>query len=98
MYEPFSIYPAIVRDISLLVPLETKVKEVLEVINLEGKELVRDVDLFDLFVGENIPEGMKSLAFHITYQAKDRTLSSEEVDSLHQKIVKALTQRGWKVR
>ena len=98
-YQPISIYPATVRDLAVLVPQGTKVVEVLNVINEAGGELVRDVDLFDIYEGEGIPEGKQNFAFHIVYQAKDRTLSSTEVEKIHQKIIKALEENPqWEVR
>ncbi len=98
-YLPISPYPAAVRDIALLVPLEVKVVDVLNEINLVGGELIRDVDLFDIYEGENLPAGKKSLAFHIVYQAENRTLSSEEINNLQNKIIKKLeSHSGWQVR
>ena len=41
---------------------------------------MRDADLFDIYTGDNVPPGTKSLAFHLSFQAKDRTLTNEEVD------------------
>ena len=73
--------------------------EVLNKINAAGGPLVRDVDLFDMYEGEGIEEGKKSLAFHIIYQAEDRTLSSKEVNQIHQKIIKSLEENPeWQVR
>ena len=51
-----------------------------------GGDLVRDVRLFDLYRGESIPPGKKSLAYALTYQAEDRTLTDNEVDKAHKKI------------
>ena len=60
---------------------------------------MKDVDLFDIYQGENIPFGKKNFAFHIIYQARNRTLSFKEIDKIHQKIIKALEQnKTWKVR
>ncbi len=99
IYQPVSKYPAAIRDISVLVPLQTKVVEVLNVINTAGGELVRDVDLFDIYEGQELPEGKKSLAFHIVYQAQDHTLTSQEIDAIHQKIIDALNKNiDWEVR
>ncbi|MDI6591838.1 MAG: phenylalanine--tRNA ligase subunit beta [Patescibacteria group bacterium] len=99
IYQPISRYPAAVRDIAFLVPREVKVVEVLNKINAVGGPLVRDVDLFDIYEGEEIPEGKKNLAFHIIYQAEDRTLSSEEIDEVQEKIIKALEEDPeWQVR
>jgi len=98
-YKPLSKFPATVRDIAILVPRTTKVVEILNIINAVGGRIVRDVDLFDMYEGENIPEGKKNLAFHIIYQAEDRTLTSKEVNEIQQKIIEALEQNPeWEVR
>ena len=99
IYQPISRFPAAVRDIAVLVPLEIRVEEVLNKIETAGGILVKDVDLFDIYEGEELPEGKKNLAFHIIYQAKDRTLSSKEIDEIQDKIIKALEEElEWEVR
>ncbi len=98
-YRPISRFPAAVRDIAVLVPRTIKVEEVLNKIEETGGILVRDIDLFDIYEGEELPQGKKNLAFRIIYQAKDRTLSSKEIDGLQEKIIKVLEKRpGWQVR
>jgi phenylalanyl-tRNA synthetase beta chain len=98
-YQPISKFPAAVRDIAILVPRQTKTAQVLNVINSVGSDLIKDIDLFDIYEGEELPEGKKNFAFHIVYQAKDHTLSSEEIESIHNKIVKALEENlEWEVR
>jgi len=98
-YQPISRFPAAVRDLAVLVPRQIKVVEVLNKINTAGGPLVRDVDLFDIYEGKEIPEGKKNLAFHIIYQAPDRTLRKEEIDELQNKIIKALEENPeWEVR
>ena len=98
-YRPISKFPSAIRDIAVLVPRSVKVVEVLNKINLIGKQLIRDIDLFDMYEGEELPQGKKNLAFHIIYQAKDRTFSSKEVDEIQDKIIKALEKNlGWQVR
>ena len=99
IYQPISRYPAAVRDIAVLVPLEIRVEEVLNKIETAGGILVKDVDLFDIYEGEELPEGKKNLAFHIIYQARDRTLSSKEIDEIQDKIIKTLEENPeWQVR
>ena len=99
IYRPISRYPAAVRDIAVLVPLEIRVEEVLNKIETAGGILVKDVDLFDIYEGEELPEGKKNLAFHIIYQAEDRTLFSKEIDEIQNKIIKALEEEPeWQVR
>ena len=98
-YQPISQYPAAIRDLAVLVPLDVKVVDVLNKINVTGGALVRDVDLFDIYEGEGIVQGKKNLAFHIIYQAEDRTLKSEEIDKIQQKIIKTLEENPeWEVR
>lgn len=98
-YQPISQYPAAVRDLALLVPLEIRVEEVFNKIETAGGKILSDVDLFDIYEGEEIPEGKKNLAFHLIYQAEDRTLKPKEIDDIHQKIVKALEENPeWEVR
>ncbi len=100
-YQPISRYPSAIRDIAVLVPKRIKVNEVLNKINaVKGQRgLIKDVDLFDVYEGRNIPNNKKNFAFHIIYQAENKTLSSKEIDDAHQKIVKALEERkGWEVR
>jgi phenylalanyl-tRNA synthetase beta chain len=98
-YQPISQYPAAVRDLAILVPREAKVVEVLNKINTAGGPLIRDIDLFDIYEGEEIPAGKKNLAFHIIYQAEDKTLKTEEIDKIQEKIIKALEKEpGWEVR
>ena len=98
-FRPIPKYPSAVRDLAILVPPQVKVEEVLNVIEITGGTLVRDIDLFDIYEGEELPEGKKNLAFHLIYQAQDRTLSSKEIDQLHQKIIKTLeSEPEWQVR
>jgi len=99
IYQPISRYPAAVRDLAVLVPLGTKVETVLNKIEAIGGKLIRDIDLFDIYEGEELPQGKKNLAFHIIYQAKDKTLSSREVDEMQKKIIKTLEKNPeWQVR
>jgi len=99
IYEPPSPYPAAVRDLAILVGLNDKVADVLETIQDAGGALVQDVDLFDMYEGEEIPDNKKSLAFHIIYQSYEKTLKDEEVDKIHRKIVRELEKnKDWQVR
>lgn len=99
IYLPPSKYPAMVRDISLLVDPGTKVVEVLNLINTAGGPLIRDVDLFDIYQGEGVSESKKNLAFHIIFQSDKQTLTDKEVNKLQDKIIKTLEdQGGWEVR
>jgi len=98
-YQPISHHPSAVRDIAVLVPHDVKVVDVLNKINTIGGKLIRDIDLFDIYQGEEISQGKKNLAFHIIYQAEDRTLKSAEIDAIQKKIIKTLEKDpGWEIR
>ncbi|MDO8435985.1 MAG: phenylalanine--tRNA ligase subunit beta [bacterium] len=98
-YRPISAYPAAVRDIAVLVPRDVRVEEILNKIEIAGGPLVRDTDLFDIYEGEELPEGKKNLAFHIIFQSEEKTLSSKEIDELQNKIIAVLEQESeWQVR
>lgn len=98
IYEAPSKYPAIVRDISVLVNETAKVEEVMNLIHSSGGRLIRDIDLFDVYEDKEAG-GKKSLAFHIIFQSKDNTLTDKEVNKLQDKIINTLEKEGnWEVR
>lgn len=85
-YTPVPVFPAALRDIAVIVDEATPSERVLAEIRTAGAGLLRGVRLFDLYKGESIPAGKKSLAYALTYQADDRTLTDKEVDKAHKKI------------
>lgn len=98
-YKPFSIYPAIKRDTALLVSEDFEAQKILDLINAFGNELVEEVYIFDLYRGKGIPEGKQNIAFRITYRAFDRTLTSEEIDQIHNQLVeKIVSETGAQLR
>ncbi|MDO8555160.1 MAG: phenylalanine--tRNA ligase subunit beta [bacterium] len=96
-FRPISKYPAVTRDLAVFMPLNTKVEEVVDVIENTGGELLVDSDLFDMYEPE---DGMKkSLAFHLIFQSDKKTLTDEEVNELVNKIIKVLEENlEWEVR
>lgn len=87
--EPIITQPVVYQDIALIVPDTTPASDVEAIIRSAGGELLRDARLFDVYRGEPIPAGKKSLAYALTYQAADRTLTDREVAAVHQGIVRA---------
>ena len=99
IYSSPSKYPSVVRDIALLVDKGTKIVKVMNLINSSGGALIKDINLFDMYEGENIPDNKKNLAFHIIYQSDDHTLTDKEVNKVHEKVIKALKEEGgWEIR
>ncbi len=92
-YKPLPKYPAITRDIALLVKEEVYVAEMESIIKETGGKLLESVELFDVYRGKQVLPGRKSAAFTLTYRAADRTLTDEEVVKAHQKVLNALKEK-----
>ncbi len=89
-YKPLPKYPATTRDIAMLVPKERLVGELEKVIKERGGKLLESFELFDVYEGEQIEAGMKSVAFNLVFRANDRTLEDEEVQKVMKKILNGL--------
>jgi phenylalanyl-tRNA synthetase beta chain len=85
-YTPVPRFPAALRDVAVIVDEATPAERIVAEIRATGAGLLSGVRLFDLYRGESIPAGKKSLAYALTYQAGDRTLTDKEVDKAHKKI------------
>ena len=97
-YQPIIKFPAVERDIAVVVPAETKIDRVQYAIEVAGGELLSDSDLFDIYEGENLEAAQKSLAFHLIFQSSVRTLTDAEVNDVFKKITAALESEEWDVR
>lgn len=91
LYVPVPRFPSISRDIALVVDSGTSAGTLEAIIRKAGGKLLKDVKLFDLYEGNNVEEGKKSLAFSMTYFDPERTLTDEEVVKAHEKVLNALT-------
>lgn len=85
-YRPFSLFQAAKRDVAVVVPADTPAERVLAEIRAAGGELLVAAELFDVYTGPGIPEGTKSLAFALTYQAADHTLTDKEITKAHERV------------
>jgi phenylalanyl-tRNA synthetase beta chain len=81
-------FPAVLRDLAVVVANEVEARAVLD--GVRAEPLVEDVTLFDVYKGAPIPEGRKNLAMAIRYRAADRTLNDTEADAAHGRIVERL--------
>lgn len=93
-YTAVSRFPAITRDIALVVDRETPAADLESVIRASGGKLVTAIRLFDLYQGDKMAADKKSVAFSITYQDPERTLTDEEVVAAHDKVVSALAEQA----
>ncbi|HOM03636.1 MAG TPA: phenylalanine--tRNA ligase subunit beta [Acetivibrio sp.] len=89
-YKGLPKYPAVTRDIAMLVKDEVLVKEIEDIIKQRAGKILESVKLFDVYKGKQVPEGMKSVAYSITFRASDRTLTDEEVGKAMTKILDGL--------
>lgn len=89
-YKKLPTYPSMSRDVALLLKEEITSEEVTRLIKKTGRELVVDVTPFDEYKGEHVEKGYRSLAINIVYQDANKTLTDNEVSSVHSKIVEAL--------
>ena len=88
-----SKYPKVLRDLAVVVPQSMASDAVRAVILEVGKPLVRDATVFDVYVGPQVGEGKKNLAYGLSYSASDHTLTDAEVNEAHQRIVAEVTAR-----
>lgn len=96
-YVPLSRFPRASRDLSILADLDVPAAKIYEIV--QGHRLVSQALLFDVYTGENIPAGKRSLAFRIYFQSPERTLTSEEVNTALQGVIRLLEkQLGISVR
>jgi phenylalanyl-tRNA synthetase beta chain len=92
-FRPLPAFPAIRRDVAMLVPEATTHEAVLQVVKQAKPANLETTDLFDVFRGKNVPPGQKSMAYAFTYRHAERTLTDAEVNTAHEKLVAQLKQR-----
>ena len=97
-YTGIAKYPAVTRDISMVMPKEILVGQVEEVIEKKGGANLESFKLFDLYEGAQIKQGYKSVAYSIVFRAKDKTLEDAEVSKAMEKIVNGLEAMGIELR
>ena len=97
-YTGIARFPAVTRDISMVMPKEILVGQIEEVIEKKGGSYLESYALFDLYEGAQIKEGFKSVAYSIVFRAKDKTLEDAEVSEAMGRILKALESMGIELR
>ena len=92
-YKLLPKFPESTRDIAFLISDEYTHSDVVKTIESSKVNIFESVELFDLYHGEQVPEGKKSMAYRIVYRAADKTLTDKEVDSAHKKIITSLSEK-----
>ena len=97
-YEGIARFPAVTRDISMVVPKNIMVGQIEDMIQQRGGKILESYSLFDIYEGAQILAGFKSVAYSITFRAKDHTLEEKEVSDVMRKILHGLSGMGIKLR
>ena len=97
-YEGIAKYPAVTRDISMVVSKDVLAGQIEAVIAQRGGKILESYKLFDIYEGDQIKEGYKSMAYSISFRAKDRTLEEADVSGAMKKILNGLEQLGAQLR
>jgi phenylalanyl-tRNA synthetase beta chain len=92
MHRPLPRFPAVQRDLAVVLPAAVPAAEVERAIRAIPNPHLKRVTLFDLYTGEQVGAGRKSLAYALLYQADDRTLTDTEVNAMHGEVVARLRQ------
>jgi phenylalanyl-tRNA synthetase beta chain len=89
-YTSLPKYPAVTRDLAVLVEDSILVQQIEDIIRKQGSNLLDSIKLFDVYKGSQIPEGKKSVAYALSYRAENKTLTDVEVNKTHDKIIRSL--------
>ncbi|HBI14179.1 MAG TPA: phenylalanine--tRNA ligase subunit beta [Desulfobulbaceae bacterium] len=93
VFQSLPRFPAVKRDIALIVPEPVAAGELIDSIILLDEKIIEDAELFDVYRGKPVEKGRKSVAIAVTYRSPDKTLDDETVDIVHEKIVNTLMSR-----
>ena len=97
-YEGIAKFPAVSRDISMVVPKDILAGQIEHIIAQRGGKILESYELFDIYEGSQIQEGYKSMAYSVTFRAKDRTLEDADVNAAMKKILNGLEGLGIELR
>jgi len=92
VYTPIPKYPSVTRDIALVADKTVTSGQLEAVIKEAGGALLKEVTVFDVYEGEHMEEGKKSVAFSLQYVNPEQTLTEEEVTKVHENVLKALEE------
>jgi phenylalanyl-tRNA synthetase beta chain len=92
-FRPLPAFPAIRRDVAMVLPEATTHEAILQVVKQAKPANLETVELFDVFRGKNVPAGQKSMAYAFTYRNAERTLTDAEVNAAHEKLVVQLKSK-----
>ncbi|HTB71164.1 MAG TPA: phenylalanine--tRNA ligase subunit beta [Solirubrobacteraceae bacterium] len=97
-FRAFGSVPSLRQDIAVVLPVDVSARDVLHALRKAGGETLEDANVFDVYTGEQVGEGRRSLALALTFRAEDRTLTDADVAPARERIVAALAELGGELR
>ncbi|HZK22119.1 MAG TPA: phenylalanine--tRNA ligase subunit beta [Oscillospiraceae bacterium] len=98
VYKPLPKFPAATRDLALICDANTPVSKLSDIIKTAIGGLLENIELFDIYIGKQVPKGKKSVAFSLTLRADDKTLTDKEADNIVKKALNGLEKAGITLR
>ena len=92
-YTEISKFPAVSRDLALLIDKRVEFAEIEQIARQSERKLLKNVELFDVYEGKNLPEGKKSYAVNFILQDEQKTLNDKQIDAIMQKIIENLKKQ-----
>ena len=86
-------YQKVVRDFAFVIDEKYSSGEIINLVKKVDKELIKDVKIFDIYQGDNISAGKKSIAFNVTLEPKDKTLSEKDIEQVSKKIISVVQEK-----
>jgi phenylalanyl-tRNA synthetase beta chain len=97
-FRPFGAFPVLRQDIAVTLPVSVAAREVLEAVRAAAGETLGEAEIFDVYAGEQVGEGRRSLALALSFRALDRTLTDEDIAPVRARIVASLSELGGELR
>ena len=97
-YEGIARFPAVTRDLSMVVPTDIRAAEIEKMILQRGGKILEDLKLFDIYEGDQVADGHKSMAYSLVFRSKEKTLEEQEIGAAMKKILNGLSGMGIELR
>ena len=97
-YKEISKFPSIKKDLAVIAEKNLASEEIAKIIKKAAGNLLKSTDVFDVYTGENVEKGKKSIAYSLEFEAQDRTLTDDEINDILNKIIQAIEKQGMEIR
>lgn len=97
-YKEISKFPSVKKDLAVIVEKNQESETVAKVIKKSAGNLLKNIEIFDVYMGENIEKGKKSIAYSLEFESQNETLTDEEINDILNKIIQSLEKQGMEIR